>query len=132
VRQREERERDKGRASEMQHLHQSRSVRDKKRDRGKRQRARQRSSICNNSEMQHLQQSTSFHYTPAVIHYLPSHAGRETESETEGERARCSICNNLVHSITLLPKSFIYLLMEGGRQRARQRESERDAASALI
>ena len=77
--------------------------------------------------MQHLHQSTSFHYTPAVIHYLPSHAGRETESERDAASATI-----LVHSITLLPKSFIYLLMEGGRQRARQRESERDAASALI
>ena len=57
------------------------------------------------SEMQHLQQSSSFHYTPAEILYLPSHGGRETESETEGERAGCGISTNLGHSMTLLPRS---------------------------
>ena len=65
--------------------------------------------------MQHRQQSRSFHYTPAEIYDLPSHGGREMESETEGERAGCSIGTNLGHSITLLPRSMIYLLREGGR-----------------
>ena len=76
--------------------------------------------------MQHRQQSRSFHYTPAEIYYLPFHGGREIERETERERARCSInrarcSNNLRHSITLLPRSMICLLREGGRYRARKR-----------
>jgi hypothetical protein len=77
---------------------------DKKRDRGRA------------SEMQHLQQSRSFHYTPAEIYCLPSEGGREKGSKIKEERAGCSIGNNLDHSITLLPRSMIYLLMEGGRQ----------------
>jgi len=52
------------------------------------------------SEMLHLQQSKLFHYTPAAFHHLPCHGGREIESETEGERARCSICNKVGHSQT--------------------------------
>ena len=57
----------------------------------------------------------------------------EEKSETNGERAQCSICNNLAHSITLLPISIIYLLTEGGRQRARQMgetESEKEGEQA--
>ena len=104
--------------------------RETERERGREERrARKRKRVraravgrLRESKMQHLQQSTSFHYTPAEIYCLPSQGGRETQSETEGERARCSICNNLGHSITLLPRSIIYHLMQGGRWRGRQRE----------
>ena len=41
----------------------------------------------------------------------------ETNSETEEERARCSIGNKLRHSITRLPKSINYLLREEVRER---------------
>jgi len=62
---------------------------------------------------------------PISIIYLLMHGeaqrakykGVLQKRETEGERARCSICNNLRHSITLLPKSIIYLLKEKRRER---------------
>ena len=97
-----ERERERERDEEKQ------TERQRERERGREERrARKRKRVraravgrLRESKMQHLQQSTSFHYTLAEIYCLPSQGGRETQSETEGERARCSICNKVGHSQT--------------------------------
>ena len=197
-----DRERDRGRASEMQHLQRSSSFHytpaeshhlhshvgreTKSETEGARQGGRQQESETDEEDkgrdrgraraMQHLKQSSSFHYTPAESHYLPSHGGREKENRDRGragemqhlqqsssfhctpaqihhlpwqgreEDRERQAANNLGHSIALLPNSIIILLLtEGGREtesergawregdkRARHKESERHAASAMI